>query len=46
MRGLIDIRGYYSAVLPFFRIFAAIRNFRSPWKSPHMVFQLHEKILK
>ena len=30
-------------VLPFFRIFAEIRNFRSPWKSPHMVFQLNEK---
>ena len=30
-------------VLPFFRTFAEIRNFCSPWKSPHMVFQLHEK---
>ena len=32
-----DLRIQY-AVLPFFRIFAEIRNFRSPWKSRHMVF--------
>ena len=30
-------------MLSFFRIFAEIRNFCSPWKSPHMVFQLHKK---
>ena len=39
--------GQETSVLPIIRIFAEIRNFRSPWKSPHIVFQLHEKkILK
>ena len=33
----------FVTVLPFFCIFAEIRNFRSPLKSPNMVFQLQEK---
>ena len=37
------VKCMYITVLPFFRIFGDIRNFCSPWKSPHMVFQLHEK---
>ena len=40
---MYDLTNEVGSVLPFFRIFAEIRNFCSPWKSPHMVFQLPEK---